>query len=33
MDRDSSAGKLEFLFEEAESEFAIGVIREWPTRK
>jgi hypothetical protein len=33
MDRDSSAGKLDFLFEDAESESAKGLLREWPTRK
>jgi hypothetical protein len=30
MDRDSSAGKLDFLFEEAESESAEGLLREAP---
>jgi hypothetical protein len=33
MDRDSSAGKLDFLFEEAERESAQGLLREWPPRK
>ena len=33
MDRDSSACKLDFLFEEAESESAKGLLREWPPRK
>ena len=33
MDRDASAGKLDFLFEEAESESAKGILREWPPRK
>jgi hypothetical protein len=33
MDRDSSAGKLDFLFGEAESESAHGSLREWPPRK
>ena len=33
MDRDSSRGKLDFLFEEAESESAKGLLREWPPRK
>ena len=33
MDRDSSAGKLDFLFEEAESESAKGLLRQWPPRK
>jgi hypothetical protein len=32
-DRDSSAGKLNFLFEEAERESAQGLLREWPPRK
>jgi len=32
-DRDSSAGKLDFLFEEAESESAKGLLREWPPRR
>jgi hypothetical protein len=32
MDRDSSAGKLDFLFAEAESESAAGPLREWPPR-
>jgi hypothetical protein len=33
MDRDSSTGKLDFLFEEAESEISKGLLREWPQRK
>ena len=33
MDRDSSAGKLDFLFEEAERESAQGLVRDWPPRK
>ena len=33
MDRDSSAGKLDLLFGEAESESAQGLLREWPPRK
>jgi hypothetical protein len=33
MDRDSSAGKLDFLFEEVESESAKGFLREWPLSK
>jgi hypothetical protein len=33
MDRDSSAGELDFLFEEAERESAQGLLREWPPRK
>jgi hypothetical protein len=27
---DSSAGKLDFLFDEADSESAKGLLREWP---
>jgi hypothetical protein len=33
MDRDSVAGKLDFLFEEADRESAQGLLREWPPRK
>ncbi len=33
MDRDSSTGKLDFLFEEAENESAKVLLREWPLRK
>jgi len=33
MDRDSTAGKLDFLFEEAEGESEQGLLREWPPRK
>jgi hypothetical protein len=33
MDRDSSAGKLDFLFEEAERESSQGILHEWPPRK
>jgi hypothetical protein len=33
LDRDSAAGKLDFLFEEAERDFAQGLLREWPPRK
>jgi hypothetical protein len=33
MDGDSLAGKLDFLFEEAENEFAEGLLREWPPPK
>ncbi len=33
LDRDSVAGKLDFLFEEAENESARGELREWPPRK
>lgn len=31
MDRDSSTGKLDFLFEEAESEARDDSLRNWPT--
>jgi hypothetical protein len=33
MDRDSSAGKLDFLFDEADRESAQGLLREWPPPK
>lgn len=33
MDADSAAGKLDFLFDEAESESAKGFLREWPSSK
>ncbi len=33
MDRDSSAGRLDFLFDEAEEESAQGLLREWPPHK
>ncbi len=33
MERDSAAGKLDFLFEEAEAERAAGQLRDWPTDK
>jgi hypothetical protein len=33
MDADSATGKLDFLFDEAESERAKGVLREWPSSK
>ena len=32
LDADSSAGKLDFLFDEAESESARGLLREWPSQ-
>ena len=32
LDADSSAGKLVFLFDEAESEAAKGLLREWPSQ-
>jgi len=31
MDADSATGKLDFLFDEAESESANGLLREWPS--
>jgi hypothetical protein len=33
MDQDSAAGKLDFLFREAESESAQGSVRDWPPPK
>ena len=33
MDADSLAGKLDFLFDEAESESVKGLLREWPSQK
>ena len=33
MDSDSSAGKLDLLFDEAGSESAKGLLREWPQPK
>jgi hypothetical protein len=33
MDRDSCAGKLDFLFVEADEESAEGLLREWPSPK
>lgn len=30
LDSDSSAGKLDFLFEEAEIEASKGLLRDWP---
>jgi hypothetical protein len=33
MDADSLAGKLDFLFDEAEGESAKGLLREWPPQK
>ncbi|MGA3099193.1 MAG: hypothetical protein ABSF25_22275 [Bryobacteraceae bacterium] len=32
MDADSLAGRLDFLFDEAESESARGLLREWPSQ-
>jgi hypothetical protein len=33
MGADSLAGKLDFLFDEAESESANGLLREWPSQE
>ena len=33
LDRDSSSGKLDFLFEEAETELEQKALRDWPPRK
>ncbi len=33
MDRDSSAGKLDFLFDEAERDAAQSLVRDWPLPK
>jgi hypothetical protein len=33
MDSDSSTGKLDFLFEEGETQPAKGRLREWPPRQ
>jgi len=33
MDRDSSSGNLDFLFDEAEGESAQDLVREWPPQK
>jgi hypothetical protein len=33
LEADSSAGKLDFLFDEAEDESANGPLREWPSQK
>jgi hypothetical protein len=33
IDRDSVAGKLDFLFKETDGELAEGLLREWPPRK
>jgi hypothetical protein len=32
IERDSSAGKLDFLFAEAESDSAQGLVRDWPSK-
>ena len=33
LDSDSAAGKLDLLFDEAESESAQGLLREWPPQE
>jgi hypothetical protein len=33
LDADSAAGKLDFLFDEADGESAKGVLREWPSQE
>jgi hypothetical protein len=33
LDADSSAGTLDFLFDEAEGESEKGLLREWPSRR
>jgi hypothetical protein len=33
IDRDSAAGKLDFVFGEAENESAQGLVRDWPPPK
>ena len=33
IDQDSSAGKLDLLFAEAEGESAQGLLRDWPPRR
>jgi hypothetical protein len=33
MDQDAAAGKLDFLFEEAETERQAGQLRDWPPAK
>lgn len=33
LDRNSSSGKLDFLFAEADRESAEGTLREWPPRQ
>ncbi len=33
LDADSTAGKLDFLFDEIETESAKGSLRDWPLRK
>jgi hypothetical protein len=33
LDRDSAAGKLDFLFDEADLETKEGAVRDWPANK
>jgi hypothetical protein len=33
LDADSAAGRLDFLFDEAEGESATGLLREWPSQE
>jgi len=33
MDKDAAAGRLDFLFEEAEAECAAGQLHDWPPAK
>jgi hypothetical protein len=33
LDADSSSGKLDFLFDEAESESSKGLLRDWPSQE
>jgi hypothetical protein len=33
LDADSASGRLDFLFEEAENESNLGLLREWPAPK
>jgi hypothetical protein len=33
LDADAKAGKLDFLFDEAETEATSGLLREWPSRQ
>jgi hypothetical protein len=33
MDADSSAGKLDFLFDEADGESEKGLLRKWPSQE
>jgi hypothetical protein len=33
LDRDASAGKLDFLFDEARAERQAGLLKDWPTSK